>query len=438
MRKHPVLDQLASSGIRLGLDRVKAFLDFVGEPHRAYPVVHVAGTNGKGSVCMSVTSALVKAGYRVGTTLSPHLEEVNERIRLDGIPVDDARLIEGIEALDRARWEWASLAGITESPLTYFEFVTVLAFQLFAQAGVDVVVAEVGMGGRLDATNVVTPVCTAITTVSMDHAEHLGDTVAKIAAEKAGILKRRVPVVIGPLTPEAREVVEARAKALGAPLWKPGSDLTRESRKSGWTFRTPAGSVSDVKLALQGLHQGANASVAVGILHRLREQGFLIPDEAIRLGLETVELGGRLEQLLPGLLVDGAHNPEGATALAAFLASRPRPKSRILLLGQGIDRDPVSFVTPLLPHVDEIVCTRCAHPRARDPLAIATMLQDLDVVLSAAGPIEEALPEVYREAHETVVAGSLFVVGAARSLVREGALAGIEPGQGPAEEEEPV
>jgi dihydrofolate synthase/folylpolyglutamate synthase len=434
---HPVLDQLAASGMRLGLEQVKSFLDHLGEPHRAYPVIHVAGTNGKGSVCTYVTQALVEAGYRVGTTMSPHLEAVNERVRLDGVPVDDALLLDAIESLDRARWDWARSAGITESPLTYFEFTTVLAFQVFAASAVDVAVVEVGMGGRLDATNVVQPNVCAITSIGFDHMEHLGNTLGAIAGEKAGILKRGVPVVIGALPPEARQVVELRAKQLGAPLWRPGNEMTKELRKTGWQLRTPGGTLQDVNLTMRGLHQGTNALVALGVLHQLRKQGFHVPDEALKAGLQKAMLGGRLETLLPGLIVDGAHNEEGATALAAWLASQPRPKNRILVLGMGIERDPAKFVKPLLPHVDEIVTTMGAHPKAREPEALGQLLESVDAVVSIGDRIEDTLPEVYREADETIVTGSLYLVGAARSLVREGALDGITPGQGPAADAAP-
>jgi dihydrofolate synthase / folylpolyglutamate synthase len=419
---HPVLDQLTSHGVKLGLDRVKSFLAYLGEPHRAVPIVHVAGTNGKGSVCTYVTAALVQAGYRVGTNLSPHLEAVNERIRFDGVPVDDARLIDAIEALDRERMDWAHAVGIEEVPLTYFEFLTVLAFRMFADAPVDVAVIEVGMGGRLDATNVVEPVVCAIPTIGLDHIAELGDTLALIAGEKAGILKRGVPVVIGPLPAEAREVIEARAKQLGSVVWKPGPEMTRESRKSGWQFRTPGGSVADVKLGMEGLHQGVNGLVAVGVLHQLRKRGFHVPDEAIKAGLEAAKLPGRLEWLAPRLVVDGAHNEDGANALAAWLATRPKPKNRILLLGMGLERDAMKLVAPLLKHFDEVVTTKCAHYKARESYALAAALEGIDVPLADGGPVEQALPEVYAEADEVVVAGSLYLVGAVRSLVRDGAL----------------
>lgn len=432
MISHPLLDQLGQTGVRLGLDRIRSFLTAIGEPHRSVPVVHVAGTNGKGSVCAMVTSALVRAGYRVGTTISPHVEEVNERIQIDGVPVDDATLTEVFEAVDRARWEWARSAGVEGVPLTYFEFVVAAAFLCFARQQVDVAVVEVGMGGRLDATNVVHPIVCAVPSVGLDHVSDLGDSLAVIAGEKAGILERGAPVVIGPMQPEARRVFEQRARALGIELWAPGPQLRREQRGELWNLSTPDGSLSGVRLGLEGTHQGANALVALGVLHQLRRQGFLVPDDAIRQGLAEAFVRVRLECPLPGLVVDGAHNPDGARALAAWLAQRPRPGTRILLFGCGLDRDPLPLVEPLLPHVDEVVTTRCQHPKAREPMELALALRDLDVTLSAGGSIEETLPEVYVEADETIVAGSLFVAGAARALAKAGALEGLEPGSVPA------
>lgn len=428
-RRHPVLDQLAAHGVKLGLDRVRSLLAHLREPHLAYPVIHVAGTNGKGSTCMMLTSALMAAGYRVGTNLSPHLEQVNERVRIDAVPIDDASLITAIGSLDRLRLDWARSIGMQEAPLTYFEFLTVLAFVHFAERQVDVAVIETGMGGRLDATNVVKPVVSVITTVGMDHQDVLGSTLAEIAMEKAGILKRGVPGVIGLLPPPAREVVEARARAVGSELWKPGMQLRREHRKGRWSLTTPEGSVAGVELPLRGDHMGHNAMVAVGALHRLRRVGFHIPDEAIRAGLEAVDLAGRLEELAPGLVTDGAHNIDGAEALARWLGDRPRPERRILLLGMGGGRDPLPIVEALAPHVDEVVTTRCAHPKAAEPLDLALRLQEgVEIDLAVGNTIDTDLAEIYVDADETVVAGSLYLAGAARSLVRAGVLAGLEPG----------
>ncbi len=431
MRSHRVLDGLAAAGVRLGLDRIRQFLTAMGEPHRQYAVVHVAGTNGKGSTCTYVTEALVAAGYRVGTFTSPHLEHVNERVRFDGVPVDDGSLAEAIEAVDRARWDFAKTVGLTEPPLTYFELMTAVAFHLFARRRVDVAVVEVGLGGRLDATNVVQPVVSAITHIGLDHMEVLGDTIEAIATEKAGIIKRGVPVVVGPMRQAARDAISNIARRRAAPLWLPGSHLRRELRRGGWALATPEGTLDDLKLRMPGLHQGANALVALGVLHQLRQLGFLIEDTAIREGLERASIPGRLQRPVPGLIIDGAHNVDGAAALALWLSRQPRPANRILVFGHGHDRDPIPTVLPLLEHVDEIVTTRCAHPKARDPMDLALALQDLDVVLAAGGDIETTLPEIFREADETLVAGSLYLAGAVNSLLRDGVLDDLEPGGGP-------
>lgn len=426
MRSHPVLDQLANEGVRLGLDRIEGFLQSMGEPHRAFPAIHVAGTNGKGSVCAMLTNVLVEAGMHVGTTVSPHLEELNERVMFDGVPVDDASLSETIEAVDRARWDWARSMGIKGSPLTYFEYMIAVAFRLFAERQVDVGVVEVGLGGRLDATNLVQPLVCAVPSIGLDHQGVLGDTIEQIAAEKAGIFKRGVPVVLGPMPVEARDVLIARARALDCPVFAP-PEIRREGRPDGtWDFACPLGAVRRVRVGPEGQHQAANASVVVGILMLLRELGMPLPDDVIQRGLARPGLPGRLERLLPGLVVDGAHNPAGAEALARWLSRQPRPQSRILLVGMGADRAPGPVVAPLLPYVDEVVTTKCAHPKAREPMDLALALnEEIDAELSAGGPIEETLPEVYAEADEVIVAGSLFVAGAARSLVAAGALDGI-------------
>ncbi len=428
MITHPVLHRLADAGVKLGLDRIRDFLTFLGEPHRAYPVVHVGGTNGKGSTATFVSAALVAAGYRVGTTLSPHLEHVNERFRIDGVPISDAELVEAIEHIDRARWDWAGSARIDGEPLTYFEMTIAIAFWVFARRAVDVAVVEVGLGGRLDATNVVHPVVCAITSIGLDHTDRLGSELAQIAGEKAGIFKKGASVVLGAMPAEARDVLVGRAERLGLPLWRPGRELTRESRRSGWSLRTPEGGLSELRLGLDGEHQGGNALTALGVLHQLRRQGFLIPDEAIRAGFTAARLEGRLEQLREGLVIDGAHNADGARVLARWLAGQPRPRHRILLFGMGSERSVLEVLEPLLPHVDEVVTTRCAHPKAQSSEELAQKLQDLDLLLADGGPIEVALPDVYVDADQVVVAGSLYLAGAARSVVGAGALDGLRPG----------
>jgi dihydrofolate synthase/folylpolyglutamate synthase len=371
-----------------------------------------------------LSSVLSASGLRVGTYLSPHIEEVNERIRIDGEPLSDPVLTEAIEAIDRARWDYLKTMGCEGQGLTYFEFLTVVAFHVFAEQKVDIAIVEVGLGGRLDATNVVDPLVSVITSVGMDHMDKLGTSLAEIASEKAGIIKRGVPVVVGSLPEPALKQVQAVAAAREAPLWRFGAHLRREKRQTGWNLMTPEGGIADVSLGMLGEHQGSNALVAVGVLFRLKQLGFPLGEDALRTGLTNARLGGRIERLLPNLVVDGAHNEDSVRALEKWLASQPRNGTRILLWGMGEGRDAAGIIQPLLAHVDEVVTTRCAHPRARDPMELALSLQDLDCVLSAGASIEETLPEVMAEADEVLVAGSLFVAGAARALVREGGLDG--------------
>lgn len=422
MITHPVLSRLANAGVRLGLERVREFLQVLGEPQHAYAVVHVAGTNGKGSVTAMVAHALREAGYTVGANFSPHTSQVNERIWIDGKPIGDALLSDLLEEVDRARREWAETARIDGEALTYFELITCTAFLAFARAGVDIAVIETGMGGRLDATNVVNPQVVAISTIGLDHSEQLGDTLAKIAFEKAGIFKKSAAAVIGPMDSSAKAVFVRRAQVLKMQLWQPGPDMRRSFQGGTWSFTTPEGELSGVRLALEGLHQGANATVALGALHLLRGQGFPVDDDAVRRGFETVWLPGRLEQLRPGLWVDGAHNLPGMEAVARWLTKRARPEYRILLIGMGHGRDPETVVQPLLSLVDEVVTTHCAHPKARSSFELGTLLGNIKVPLFDGGPIEEALPDTYQGAYEVIVVGSLYLAGAVRDLVTAGAL----------------
>ena len=426
MITHPLLSQRAAYGIKLGLSRIREVLQFLGEPQDAMACVHIAGTNGKGSTCALTASALEAAGYQVGLYTSPHLIHVNERLKVNGIAISDADLCEEIESLDRSLREWAQARGENLQPLTYYEFVTVMAFVYFAKMGVDIMVVEVGLGGRLDATNVVRPLVTAIVSVGLDHTEKLGDNLAAIATEKAGIIKRGVPVVTGALGEEARAAVGRVADYYGAEVWRPGSHIFREHCRDGWSLRTPMGGLSAVRLQMEGAHQGHNAMVSFGVLHQLNGLGFSVGNDAIFSGFQKAVLIGRCQRPHPRVLVDGAHNPHAARALAVVLASSPRPKSRILLLGMGEERDPLPFVTPLLPHIDEIVTTRCAHPKARDSRQLALALGEVDCLLADGGMIEKALPDVFADADEVLVTGSLYTVGAALSLISDGVLSAVD------------
>jgi dihydrofolate synthase/folylpolyglutamate synthase len=413
---HPILDRLANAGIRMGLQRMRAFLASMGDPQRAWPAVHVAGTNGKGSVCRMVGAMLEAQGKRVGITTSPHLQDVNERIRIGAKPISDADLDGLLRRVADARDRWAAAEGIQGEPLTYFEFTVAAAFVWFAEQRVDVGVVEVGMGGRLDATNVLDPLVSAIVTVGLDHTDALGPDHASIAGEKAGVLKPGVPAVIGPLNSAAMAVVRSVAAERGTPLQVFGDDFFASGSSDAFTYRCGRVEREGLALALAGDHQVVNAAVALRIVELLPPE--LVPGEdAIRAGLRRARNRGRMEWLAPDLLVDGAHNPDGATVLSGYLARLPRDRRRTLVLGAGVDKDVRGVGFTLAPQVDRVFTTSCAHAKARAPADVAADLEGLDVPVVPAGPIDQALPLARESGDLVIVAGSLFLVGAVRDLL---------------------
>lgn len=422
MRDHPVLREAAAHGVRLGLNRMGAFMQALGSPHLARPTLHVAGTNGKGSVVRTVASLLEAHGLRTGELSSPHLQEVNERIRLRGEPIGDADLDRLLNELSERRRAWAAELGEDAElagALTYFELTTAAGFLYLAEREVDVMVVEVGLGGRLDATNLVRPEAAAIVSIGIDHTEELGPDIPSIAAEKAGIIKPSLPTVLGPLEGAAMRVIRAIAADRGAPILAPGEGYQVGADREGrlW-YRFEGIELDGVELALKGHHQLDNAGVALTLAALfLRPRGGLRP-EAARLGLAHVRHAGRLEWLLPDLLVDAAHNVAGASALAAALRDLPRDCPRTLLLGASADKDCRAIAVALEGLVDRVITTHCAHPRALPAGSLAARLVGLAVPVLPAGPVEEALPLARRPGELVIAAGSIFLVGAVRDLVR--------------------
>ncbi|MGH9175724.1 MAG: bifunctional folylpolyglutamate synthase/dihydrofolate synthase, partial [Vicinamibacterales bacterium] len=313
-------------GIKLGLDSIHQILDALDRPHGAWQAVHVAGTNGKGSVTAMIERGLRAAGHRTGRYTSPHLSHIEERIAIDGESIDAARFDETAAAVlavvDRLR-----MTGAMQAWPTFFEVTTAMAFVLFRQYAVDTAVVEVGLGGRFDATNVLVPAVTAITSIALDHERHLGATLADIAFEKAGIIKHSIPVVVGQLPDDAREVVVAEAQLRGAPLVEAGLGIvTRSELRSGRAsvvLRTPVAEYERVTLGLNGAHQVANAVVAARTLEVCRDRGIHTDSGDILTALSDVDWPARLEWLRLGadryVLIDAAHNPAGAQALAEYL-----------------------------------------------------------------------------------------------------------------------
>jgi dihydrofolate synthase/folylpolyglutamate synthase len=394
---HAVLAALRPHAIDLGLGRVERALDDLGRPDRALRVLHVAGTNGKGSTSAMAEAALRGAGHRTGLYTSPHLERFNERIRVDGVEIDDARLARRVDAVLRAcRWH-------DEEPgarLTYFEFATLLALLDFAEQGVDVAVLEVGLGGRFDATNAVRPLACAVSRIGLDHQELLGPTLAHVAREKAGILKPGVPAVtIADQPPEALSVLAEEARGRGAPL----------------ALAPPY----DGAVGLRGGHQRENAGLAAAALRLLDAAGVAVPAAAIRAGIAGARWPGRLEEVR-GVLLDGAHNADGAAALAAALPELHPGRPVELVFGVLADKDHAAMLAALAPAVRGFHLVAPDSPRARPPESYAAQAGALGRAVHAHASVGDALACARAAAGGgglACVAGSLYLVGAARALL---------------------
>ena len=415
-----------SAGWDLKLERMRAAVALRGHPERAYPVVHVAGTNGKGSTAAMVEAILRAAGHRTGLYTSPHLVDFTERMRIDGrtVPRDVV-----VELVDDVRAELAR-AGIA---LTHFEFVTLMAFEWFRRVGIDVGVIEVGLGGRLDATNVVEPAVTAITHIALDHEEYLGRTVAEVAGEKAGVLKAGVPAVVGRLVPEAEAVVLARAAAVGAPVLRAGRDGTLRDSEGGLEFRAANASWSRLRLGMAGGFQRANAEVALLAVASLA--GRLPCDEdAVRRGLASAAWPGRLAvaRRAPLVILDGAHNPAGAAALERELPAIVAGRPTTLVFAVMRDKEWCGILDRLLPHVRRAIVTRVG-PRGADPAELAAAVGGrvpTEVVDDARRAVADAVATAAPD-EAVLVTGSLYLVGEAYAALAEPGENLFQPWNGP-------
>jgi dihydrofolate synthase/folylpolyglutamate synthase len=393
----------------------------LGNPEQAYPVIHITGTNGKGSTSTITTALLVAMGLSVGTYTSPNLENVAERIALGGLPIDDAPFT---EALDRLRL----LDGLLQESPTRFELLTMAAFGAFADAAVDVAVVEVGLGGSWDSTNIASGQVSVITNVGLDHVEVLGDTVEAIAADKAGIVKSGSTVVLGDLQPSVRAIIEQRALEVGAgPVLMANRDfaVTRNDVAVGGRVidvTTPYGSYEDLYLGLNGAHQAANAAVAIVAVEAFF--GRTLPDEVVEATLDRVKMPARLEVMgrNPLVMLDGAHNVHGVTALAEALREGFSVSgSTTLVTGMLRGRDPVAMLSALSTiGIDRVIACSPVTPRAMDAAEVAQAATSLGLTVEVAPSIEEACERAVSSAAAEdliVVAGSLYLAGAARSTL---------------------
>jgi dihydrofolate synthase/folylpolyglutamate synthase len=418
---------------QLKLDRMRQLLTRLGQPDAGMKIVHVAGTKGKGSTSTMIAAMLTVAGYRTGVFSSPHLERIEERFAVDGQPCSADELVALVNRLIpivRAMDEEAAAEGEPTGGPTYFEITTAMALLHFVERDVDAAVLEVGLGGRLDSTNVCLPVVSVITSISFDHMRQLGNTLASIAREKAGIVKPGVPVVSGVTDAEPQAVIGQTARDHGCRLIQLGRDFEFEYRTISAVatveFRyLVAGQeyhLGSLKLAMAGRHQATNAAIALATICELRHQGWYISADAIRAGLARAVLPGRVE-IVPGdptIVLDTAHNPASARALVETLAELPTRSRRTLILSISHDKDVPAIVRELVAHFERIVVTQYQeNPRAvpvKELLKIVTQAMaglSVDIMMCAAP--KEAL----QLAIETAVAGELICIAGSFYLAAE-------------------
>ena len=406
-----------SVGWDLKLERMREALARRGHPEAAFPALHVAGTNGKGSTAAMLDAVLRAGGYRTGLYTSPHLVDFAERIRIDGRTIPRSTVVALVAEL---RADLAA-AGIA---LTHFEFATLLACEWFRQVGVDVGVIEVGLGGRLDATNLVRPIVSCITSIGHDHEAYLGHDLREIAREKAGILKPGVPLALGPTPPEAEAVIRRRAAVVDAPVTRAGVDALLEEAPDGFTFRGPGVVWDGLRMGLRGGFQRDNATVALTALALVRDR-FPCAPEAVRKGLATVVWPGRLACVRerPLVLLDGAHNPEGIAALAAELPALVGRRRVFLVFAVMADKAWQTMLGSLVPQVVAAIVTHVGR-RGLAPDVLAAALAGrvpVEAIDDARAALRAALSRAGAD-DAVLVTGSLFLVGEAYAELRAGAL----------------
>jgi dihydrofolate synthase/folylpolyglutamate synthase len=429
------LESPARFSPRLGLDRMQQLLERLDHPERAFPSVLIGGTSGKGSSAKMIQAVLSRAGFRTGFLSKPHLQDYRERITIDGRWLDKPDLTRIVAEMVPAAQEIAQ--GSLGHP-TFFEMGATLAFRYFAERQVDIVVVEVGLGGRLDATNVLQPILCGITPVGFDHTEILGDTLPQIAAEKAGILKPGVPTVLAPQTDEALAVIRQMASQRGVPLYS--SEIwSLEPEISDWSGQTfslrkvppPPGMVDlplaegfvypHLELPLTGAHQRSNAAFALTVLWLLQERGFVWEEKQLREAWRDLFWPGRMEMLsrCPLLMIDGAHNPEKARALAEAVRTLGQDRRLVLVLGVSREKDLRGVLQPFLPLVPILIATQAQSERARSAKEVHALGRSLGLEAEQVLPVSAAVERAQALAGAdglVLVTGSMYVAGEARNL----------------------
>ncbi|MDZ7761888.1 MAG: folylpolyglutamate synthase/dihydrofolate synthase family protein [Desulfovermiculus sp.] len=406
------LYSLQKFGIKFGLSSTSALLERLKHPEDGQSFVHIAGTNGKGSVASFLASILHSAGLKVGLYTSPHLVRFTERFQVNAQEMGRDQAVDLIRTV--------TSAFDPQEPPTFFEAVTAMGLVHFARQKTDISILETGMGGRLDATNVITPLISIITSISMEHQEYLGSTLLEVAREKAGIIKPGVPVLTGVSQPKVKDLIASRCREQQAPLYRLGQEIKARVTPNRLSYRGMHTDLKDLDLGLPGRHQGRNAALALAASELLANMGFWVHDTARRTGIAQTVWPGRMHLLStqPRIMLDGAHNPAALKALAQSLQKDQSFQRIILIIGIMADKAAKPMLRAILPLADQIIFTRPVYERAMDPSRLRDQAQNL----SHRHQIIDSLPQALETAKATagpddliLVTGSLFTVGEALS-----------------------
>jgi dihydrofolate synthase/folylpolyglutamate synthase len=418
-----------AAAAKFNLENISLLAEHLGNPQNRYPCAHIAGTNGKGSTAAFLQAVLRQAGYRTGLYTSPHLERINERIQIDGRPIPEPAFAEIFTRIRELIERLLADNSLRAHP-TFFECVTAIAFLYFARAGVDFAVFETGLGGRLDSTNIVTPRVAVITRIDFDHENFLGHSLGEIAAEKAGIIKPTVPVVISEQREEVRELLAARARQAGSPLLEAASLYSVESlameegRVRAVVRERGSETTIDVRPQLAGRFQLQNALNALAAAHVLKQQGYRLADRDLALGIARAEWPGRIEKVRsrPDIFVDGAHNPASARELDAFLSENFAGRRILMIFGALRDKAVDEIAGILFPRAAHVIFTEPATSRAISAAQLAEIASHHAASSEAIPDAVEALDRALAmaaPADAIFITGSLYLVGQLRRRAAE-------------------